>query len=480
MKTEQRNGLLSVSASTTEIEKVAIVQLNGLTMDQWCNKQSSPPDIMINASLWDEKGAIGTIYQNSKLVRNEGTGFGFGINKLNHFGFGDPWNIAWVDYITGFPALVQDGKALNHSVNSSVMNGSTKRSVIATAGDRLYFITANNMTVSQLRTALLNFGVYHAINLDGGGSSRLLVNGKAVNNPTDNRKCPNAIAVWLRKTGQTEDKNEQDKEGANGANGTSPSAPANKKFKVAIDAGHGLYTSGKRCLKSLDSKETREWTLNQRIATYACERLGASGIDCIRIDDITGAKDIPLAERTTKANSANCDFYISIHHDAGVNGGSGGGITAFVYPTASKQSVTLRDNVYKHIIKETGLKGNRSTPLQTANLHVVRETKMPAMLIECGFMDSSADVPIILTDAFAQSAAKGIANGFFETVGIAVDGSNDSGDKNDENGSSNNNNETQEIYKTVQARFGFENDTMEYLKQYKYNEALLKRLAECK
>ena len=32
-----------------------------------------------------------------------------------------------------------------------------------------------------------------------------------------------------------------------------------KIFKLALNAGHGLYTEGKRCLKSLDPKETREW-----------------------------------------------------------------------------------------------------------------------------------------------------------------------------------------------------------------------------
>ena len=37
-------------------------------------------------------------------------------------------------------------------------------------------------------------------------------------------------------------------------------------FKLAISAGHYKYTSGKRCLKTLDPKETREWVLNDRIA----------------------------------------------------------------------------------------------------------------------------------------------------------------------------------------------------------------------
>lgn len=41
-----------------------------------------------------------------------------------------------------------------------------------------------------------------------------------------------------------------------------------KTFRLALNAGHGLYTEGKRCLESLDPKETREWWLNQRVASY--------------------------------------------------------------------------------------------------------------------------------------------------------------------------------------------------------------------
>ena len=44
-------------------------------------------------------------------------------------------------------------------------------------------------------------------------------------------------------------------------------------FKIAIDAGHGLYTAGKRCLKSIDPNETREWVLNSRIAGKVIEKL---------------------------------------------------------------------------------------------------------------------------------------------------------------------------------------------------------------
>lgn len=155
---------------------------------------------MINASLWDENGeAIGTIWENGEMVRDEGNGFGFGIDQNGGWGFAAPWSgIQWRDYITGYPALIESAKARPDTVDNYVQNTKTKRSVVATAGDRLYFITADDMNIAQLRSALLSFGAYHAINLDGGGSSRLMVNGTAINHPTDNRRCPNAIAVWLK------------------------------------------------------------------------------------------------------------------------------------------------------------------------------------------------------------------------------------------------------------------------------------------
>ena len=70
MKTEQRNGLLAVSAAADEIQRVEIVQLGGMTMGEWYAKQKDQPDMLINASLWDKTGAIGTIWQDGRLVRN--------------------------------------------------------------------------------------------------------------------------------------------------------------------------------------------------------------------------------------------------------------------------------------------------------------------------------------------------------------------------------------------------------------------------
>lgn len=177
-------------------------------------------------------------------------------------------------------------------------------------------------------------------------------------------------------------------------------------FKIALNAGHGLYTAGKRCLKTLDPKETREWTLNARICEKIETKLKAYlGYELIRLDDTTGKTDVALKTRTNKANAANVDFYLSIHHNAGVKGGSGGGIVSIVYTSASAKSIEWQKDLYNNLIKNTGLKGNRSQPLAKQNLHECRESNMPCVLLELGFMDSKTDVPVILTEDFADKCA---------------------------------------------------------------------------
>ena len=137
---------------------------------------------------------------------------------------------------------------------------------------------------------------------------------------------------------------------------------------LALDAGHGINTAGKRCLKSLDKNETREWTLNNRVANYVEDLLKEyEGYQLLRVDDRTGKRDVPLSERTKKANDWKADIYISIHHNAGINGGAGGGITVYRYPNSSKMTKAMQKRLYDLLIKHTGLKGNRASPLGEAN-----------------------------------------------------------------------------------------------------------------
>lgn len=188
-------------------------------------------------------------------------------------------------------------------------------------------------------------------------------------------------------------------------------------FKLALNAGHSYLTAGKRCLKSIDPNETREYVLNKRV----CDKIQSilsefQEIEILRIDD---GSEIPLRLRTDKANSFGADFYLSIHHNAGIYGGTGGGIEAYVYKKVDNTTLSWQNDLYQELIKQTTLRGNRATPLKSADFAEVRDTKMPAVLLELGFMDSLSDTPIILNEAFADKAAKACADVIVKKANLA-------------------------------------------------------------
>lgn len=243
-------------------------------------------------------------------------------------------------------------------------------------------------------------------------------------------------------------------------------------FRIALDAGHGMYTAGKRCLKAIDPNETREWWLNNRICKKIQQNLTAyEGYEILRVDDPTGKTDVPLITRTRKANEWGADFYLSIHANAhdpksiGPNGGKGGGIVTIIYTKASQKSKDYQKLIYNELIKETGLKGNRSDPMTAMNLHVCRETKMPCVLCELGFMDSISDTKIILTEDFADDCAEALTNALVEIGGL----------------------KEKETLKPIESEYrkkvieacGFSADTAAYLDGYKYATDLYKALWEC-
>lgn len=178
---------------------------------------------------------------------------------------------------------------------------------------------------------------------------------------------------------------------------------------IALDAGHGMGTLGKRCLKSIDPLQTREWYLNDRIADMVEAELAAYNCRVLRVGDTTGARDVPLSTRVKTANSGKADFYMSIHHNAGINGGTGGGVSVHYYGLGKADRVEKARRLYNAVIKHNSLAGNRSQKVvPSSSLYVLKNTNMPALLLENGFMDSITDTPVILTQDHAEKTARGI------------------------------------------------------------------------
>ena len=190
--------------------------------------------------------------------------------------------------------------------------------------------------------------------------------------------------------------------------------PVKKNRLLALSAGHYLYTAGKRCAKQIDPLETREWVLNARIADKLTEMLSKyDGVEVLRLDDPTGEIPIKIEERARISDEHNADFYLAIHHNAGIHLGNGGGVVVYHY-TLDRNKAQATE-LYNDVVNANGLRGNRSRPIvETNELYEVCAPQADSILLENGFMDSWTDTPIILTDQFAENTAKGLLKFFVD------------------------------------------------------------------
>lgn len=177
--------------------------------------------------------------------------------------------------------------------------------------------------------------------------------------------------------------------------------------KIVLDAGHGYETPGKR-----SPAGEREWSFNNKVALAAAAKLNSyENVQILRVDDPTGRTDVALKTRTDRANNWKADVYVAIHHNA-LTGkwGKHSGIETYTmdHPQANPKSVVLAKEIHPRIVKAMGLQ-NRG--IKRANFHVLRETRMPAILTEGGFMDSTIDIVKLRDDRYLKAQGEAIAEG---------------------------------------------------------------------
>ena len=186
-------------------------------------------------------------------------------------------------------------------------------------------------------------------------------------------------------------------------------------MKFAIDAGHGNNTPGKR---SVDGS-LREFYFNNAVALEVTKILrNEYGQEVINPYDVTGKVDTPLNTRIQRANAAKVNAFISIHANAAGSGSwsSAEGIETFVYNQGAQPgSLALAANVQTAMIRATGRK-NRG--VKRANYAVLRQTNMPAILVEAGFMTSQAENALLKSDKYQKQIARAVAEGIAATYNL--------------------------------------------------------------
>lgn len=186
-------------------------------------------------------------------------------------------------------------------------------------------------------------------------------------------------------------------------------------MKIMLDAGHGNNTPGKRT----PDDSMREFHFNGVVANYVRDTLlKYEGVTVDFAHDPSGNIDIALLARTNTANSKKSNVYVSIHANAyGTSWNDANGIETFVHPNADNISINLAKLIQDKLIKITGL---RNRGVKRADFHVLRETNMPSVLVECGFMTNRNEATLLKSDDYRRKCAKAIADALVEFYNLRL------------------------------------------------------------
>ena len=172
---------------------------------------------------------------------------------------------------------------------------------------------------------------------------------------------------------------------------------------VIIDAGHGGVEPG----AIYEGRREKDDTL--RLALAVGQILERNGVDVVytRVQDVF---DSPY-EKAVIANRSGADFFVSIHRNSMPEPNTASGVETLVYEDSGIRHL-LAKNINDALHRMTGYAnlGIKERP----GLVVLRDTQMPAVLVEAGFINSDADNQVF--DEKFDAMANAIAQGILKTI----------------------------------------------------------------
>lgn len=176
-------------------------------------------------------------------------------------------------------------------------------------------------------------------------------------------------------------------------------------MKIYLDAGHGGKDPG--AVGYLEEDK-----VNLAIAITLGAELQKAGfkIQYSRKEDVTTSIQYRIAD----ANKSKADYFISIHNNSGSSPANGFEI---IYCEGADRSKKLAQTVYDNVtlnmkVKGRGIKTDTETP--RGRLGVLRDTKMPAILLECGFVTNEQEAKKLKDETYIKEMCKLIVRGITE------------------------------------------------------------------
>ena len=176
------------------------------------------------------------------------------------------------------------------------------------------------------------------------------------------------------------------------------------KFYVVIDPGHGGPDSGAIGIGGL--RETDVVLDVSKIVTNILNKKGVK-VKMTRTNEI----DLDLGPRVSMANNTKADIFVSIHANASVGKKRNiNGLETFYY--SGWKGRLLAEKIQKQIIKVSP--GSPDRGVRRGSYFVIKQTNMPAVLVEIGFVTGKLDGSRLSKDMHRERVAYAIARGILE------------------------------------------------------------------
>lgn len=187
--------------------------------------------------------------------------------------------------------------------------------------------------------------------------------------------------------------------------------------RIVIDPGHGGKFSG--ASGSGLQEEVMNLDLAQRVQYYLNTYYTNHEVRLTRTADVhlADVRRDDLIKRATIANDWGADVFVSIHLNASTNPGTSGYED---YRHMEKTNgIHLQNIMHKHIAPVYSSNGIQDRGKQSADFSVLRNTTMPAILTENGYMSNYRDMSKMKQISFRNQVAKAHADGIAEFLGLS-------------------------------------------------------------
>lgn len=178
------------------------------TLSSFYNRQTDKPAIITNGGFFAMSTGVTVFnYVTEGKAESYNDLYQWGMGIIGDDGLQYGWLKAkeWRDFIGGYPILLDNKRKCAYDYASGI-NYRARRTAIGYNDDTIFLVCVENpgMHFPELQNLMLDVGCKYAINLDGGGSTKMLHNGVSVTKDATNRPVDNVVAIYLKPEKTTE------------------------------------------------------------------------------------------------------------------------------------------------------------------------------------------------------------------------------------------------------------------------------------